>query len=438
MPTLDQLARPPLPSIVNTLEFVTAPRRFTARHGRRYGHAYRLTGSLGDMVFTTCPEHARRVFAADSEALSGFASSVIEALVGRRSILLTSGPRHKRQRKLLTPPLHGARLRAFGQSMQRLADQHVDALRPGDTLRALDLTSAFTLDVIIQTVFGVTEAGEARELRGLIEAFMHTVSPIALFVPRLQSRWFAPWRRFTEAKGRFERWVDAKVSARRQSGQRGDDVLSLLLEARHDDGSEMDEAEVRDQLITLLLAGHETTAVALALCMSRLVRHPEALAKLQGELDAQPDNEALLRLPYLSAFIDETLRLEPLLTDIARVPTAEFALDEELVVTPRQVIIVLIEGIHQDPQLYPEPQLFRPERFLERKYGPHEFAPFGGGVRRCIGAAFSDYETKLMLATLIRKVALSPLRKQPDPRVRRNITMGPKYGVPLRVDHLRS
>jgi len=389
----------------------------------------------GDIVITTDPEHVRRIFSADSDTFRTFSAS-LRGLFGRQSVLLTWGPTHKRQRKLLSPPLSGARLRAFGDTMQQLADRQVDTLQVGRTFRALDLSTAFTLDVIVHTVFGVTGEAEAAELRGLLTTLVHGLPPLAIFAPPLQQPWFPPWRRFLASRAAFDRWVTDKIAARRRAASASADVLSLLLDARYDDGSAMTDEEIRDQLVTLLLAGHETTSIALSLCMSRLARHPAVRARLLDELASPTAGAELARLPYLSAVIDETLRIDPIVSDVARIPNSDFALDDQHTVTPRQLLLVMMEGLHHDPALYPSPETFRPERFLERKFTPFEYAPFGGGVRRCIGAAFSDYETKIMLATLLRRSSLSLVGK-PDRRVRRNITMGPEHGVLMRVDSLR-
>lgn len=437
MTTLDSLPGPRTPGFVNTLEFAFAPRFFTQRHRKKYGRVFRIPAIQGDAIFTTDTEHIRRIFAADSDTFRVLAATSLRALFGRQSVLLTSGPTHRRQRKLLAPPLSGARLRKFAATMQQLADRQVATLRPGQEFRALDLTTAFTLDVIVQTVFGVTGEQEAEQLRELLKTLIHHVPPSALFAPPLQQGWYPPWARYLKARDSFNRWLNAKIATRRRSAESGDDVLSLLLEARFDDGSQMDDEEVHAQLITLLLAGHETTAIALASCMSRLARHPEVRAVLSRELDAALPGDDVQRLPYLSAVIDETLRIDPIVSDVARIPNADFVLDQDLTVTPDQLIIVLIEGVHLDPTLYPDPLRFRPERFLERKYAAHEFMPFGGGVRRCIGAAFSDMETKIMLATLVRRADLALVSQRPERRVRRNITMGPQHGVPMRVQHLR-
>jgi cytochrome P450 len=428
---------PESPALFNMLEFGFAPRRFARRHARRYGRAYSVQSVGARFLFTADPTHVRRIFSADPSTFSSFSAVSLRNIFGPRSVLLTSGPTHTRQRKLLAPPINGARLRAFGATMQQIADHHVDRLEQGQSLRAVDLATEFTLDVIVRTVFGVEREDAARDLKQLLSKLVHTIPPVALFVPRLQDPWFPPWARYQRLRHEFHQWMNRHIAQRRRELARREDVLSLLLQTRYEDGSELEADEICDQLVTLLLAGHETTALTLATCLNRLHRHPEVLDELQRELSQESTPEAVQRLPYLSAVIDETLRIDPIVTDVARVPTANYLLEDDLLVTPKQVILVLIEALHHDPALYPEPERFRPQRFLAQRPSPFEYLPFGGGVRRCLGAAFSDYETKIFLATLLRRTRLSLTRSGHEPRVRRNITMGPKYGVPLRVEQLR-
>lgn len=432
------LPGPNSPGHLNWLEYGFAPRNFTRRHSRTFGPTFLVRGVVGDAIFTSYPEHVKRVFAADSDVFKTLAEVTLKPFFGKSSVLMTSGKVHRAQRKLLSPPLTGARLRAFGASMQAIAERHVAQLVPGQELRTTRLTTAFTLEVIVRTVFGVRSDSEVAQVTQLLHSLTRRVTPLTFFAPVLQRSWFPPWASYLQARAQLKTWLSAQIVRRRREGITGDDVLSLLLETCYDDGSPIDDDEIYDQLVTLLLAGHETTAVALANCVSNLLQHPVVLRRLQDELASVGSApEDVQRLPYLSAVIDETLRMGPIVTDVARVPREDFALDDRLVVTPGQIIIVLIEGLHYDPALYPEPERFRPERFLERKFLPHEFAPFGGGVRRCLGAAFSDYENKILLATLLRRTSLSRTRKGPEPRVRRNITMGPKYGVPVRVVAVR-
>jgi cytochrome P450 len=431
---LTTLPKPKTPQLLGVLEYAFAPRRFAARNAKNLGRVYRVDGATGTIVVTSHPDHVKRVFAAPPETFDTFSQYTLGGILGRRSVLVTAGDTHRRQRKLLAPPLSGARLRAFAATMQEIADRHVDALTPGRELRALDISTDFTLDVIVRTVFGVTEPEEAAHLSSILRAMVDEVPVLAVFQPRLQKAWFPPWHRYMQASQRFDVWLRAKLTERRQREEKGEDVLSLLLQTRAEDASPLEYEELRDQLVTLLLAGHETTSIALASCLEYIHRHPAVLARLRDELASEhSDPEAVQRNAYMSATIDETLRIAPILSDVTRRVREEFWLDDQLRLKAREGVMVLIEALHHDPELYPEPAQFRPERFLERKFATYEYVPFGGGVRRCLGAAFSDYETKILLSTILRGVNLELRRERPDPRVRRNITMGPKFGVPLRV-----
>jgi cytochrome P450 len=410
------------------------PRRFCALNAARYGRSYTLSVGGAPVLVTADPEHVRRIFAAESDVFRSFAEYSLRALFGPRSVLVTHGAAHQKQRKLLGPPLGGARLRSYGPAMEALAQAQLAGVRAGAELSSHALALRFTLDVIVRTVFGLTDAAESETLRALLTELVHALPPSAIFAPQLQQPWFPPWARYLRAQQRFDAWLAPAIRLRRGRPRQGDDVLSLLLEARYDDGNPLEDAEVRDQLVTLLLAGHETTALTLTRCLERLHANPDVLARVRAELDgAGPGPEAVQRLPYLSAVLDETLRVDPIVTDVARVAKQEVPLGNGLVLAPREGVLVMIEALHFDPLLYPEPTRFRPERFLERKYGAHEYAPFGGGVRRCLGAAFSDYESKIFLAMLLRRHRLAPLRPGISRRVRRNLTMGPAHDVPLRV-----
>ena len=431
---LTALPKPKTPQLLGVLEYAFAPRRFAARNAKSLGRVYRVDGATGTIVVTSDPEHVKRVFAAPPETFDTYSQFTLGGILGLQSVLVTAGETHRRQRKLLAPPLTGARLRAFAATMQQIADRHIDTLTPGRELRALDLTTDFTLAVIVRTVFGVTEAAEAAHLSGILRAMVDEVPVIAVFQPRLQKTWFPPWARYLQASRRFDTWLRDKLAHRNQRDEHGDDVLSLLLQTRAEDASPLEYEELRDQLVTLLLAGHETTSIALASCLEHIHRHPAVLTRLRDELRSQgSDPEIVQRNAYLGATIDETLRIAPIVSDVTRRVRQQFSLDEHISLRSKEGVMVLIEALHHDPELYPEPQHFRPERFLERKYATYEYSPFGGGVRRCLGAAFSDYETKILLSTMLRRVSLQLRRTRPDPRVRRNITLGPKHGVPLRV-----
>ncbi len=436
------LAGPRTPGVFNMLYFGFRPIEFAREHVRRYGLAWQLEGLDGRVVFTAKPEHVRRIFSASPDAFDAFAPHPLACLFGPRAVIMVGGATHRRLRRLMMPPLHGARLRAYGEAMASLAEETLSTLRAGESITLRELTTRYTMSVILRTVFGAEAGAEAGAtgLRHVLEAMVDAVTPVTVFSPTaLQRDWFPPWRARTEAYARFDAWVADALATRRRRATPGDDVFSLLLEARDEDGAPMSDEEVRDQLLTLLLAGHETTATALANAVQRLLLAPSVYARLRDELgpSALTPEEAQSK-PYLGAVLDETLRIDPIVTDVMRIVREPFELDADLVLPRGTQLSVIVEALHKIPALYPEPERFRPERFLERRYAPHEFAPFGGGVRRCLGAAFSDYESRVFLAAFARRVDATLARGAPDPRVRRNITMGPRRGVPVRIEAVRA
>lgn len=423
---------PRLPAAVQTAWFLGHPRSFNDVMRRRYGDQFAVPSLNGVVVLGCTPAHARQMFTADPDTFRTFATGTLGSVLGDGSVLVTWGGPHKKLRKLLQPPFHGARMRGFARTMQQVTREHVARLVPGQPVRMHDVTTGISLDVILRTVFGVDGAA-MDEGRQLLSTLLAMVSPLVLFSSQFQRDWFPPWRRLQEARRRYDAMVQRLVEARRASGEHGEDILGMLLDASWDDGEPLTVGEISDQLLTLLVAGHETTAISLAWAVHDLYQQPAALGRLRDELAPlgdDPEPEAVTRQPFLGAVCDESLRLRPIVTDVIRTLREPFDFGGYRL--PAGIGVgVIIESIHSDPAIYPEPDAFRPERFLERRPGPFEFLPFGGGHRRCIGAAFSDQEARLVLGTLATRLDLEPLRR--DERVRRNITMGPRYGVPARV-----
>lgn len=422
----------------STYRLIRAPYAFYEAQ-RVHGDYVTVPAPNGTVIVAMTPKAAKEVFQADPTALDAFAVQATIPLLGQ-SLLTTSGDKHRRDRKLLTPPFHGERMRAYGEAMRALTLQHTASWRPGDRVRAHATTTAISLDVILRTVFGVTEGPAFEEGRRVLHDMLAGFSPLVAFTNKLQRGWFPPWRRFLAARERYYALVDREIAARRANAEPGEDILGLLLASKYDDGSAMTDAQIRDQLLTILFAGHETTAIALAWALYSLVRNPEVLARLRAELaanaadgaNASPD--ALAKLPYLQAVCDETLRLHTIVPDTLRRPNRPLTLGTQEVPVGYDIGVAIC-AIHSDPSVYPEPTAFRPERFLERRPTPFEFMPFGGGHRRCLGAAFSDYEMRIVLATLVSRFDLEAAGD--DWPTRRNVTMGPANGVPLRVVGLR-
>jgi cytochrome P450 len=428
---------PRAPAFWQTLRFASSPREYSLEIVARYGPVSRFRALNGKGISVCDPALAREVFAADP---SGFESlSVLGELFGSRSVLATSGAVHKRQRKLLNPRFHGTRIKALLEVMQRVVwDRLSDfdrAVKSGEIVAMADFSQALTLDVILETTFGASPGLDRPASREILQGLILGLSPMFVFAPPLRSSLFPPWRTFVRRRAAFDAWVDGIAAGRRESGVYGDDILGMLLEARYDDGSAMDDAEIRAQLMTLLIAGHETTAVAFSWAIYWLLREPSTLARLRGDLDAlgpNPAPEAIVRLPYLGAVVSETLRIEPVVTDVARICRKPLPLGNWCV-PEGELALVNVSAILADAALFPDPRKFMPERFLDRTYSASEFMPFGGGSRRCLGAAFAEAELAIALASVASRWQLELASQRPERAVRRNITMGPKDKVRVRV-----
>jgi cytochrome P450 len=377
----------------------------------------------------------KTVFTGDpQQLLAGKNNEILRPLLGDRSVLLLDGAAHMRQRRLMLPPFHGERMKAYGETMREVAERHVAAWPRGTAFPAAPSMQAITLEIILRTVFGLEDEERIERigapLRRLLDATASQPRLLALQItssdnPRPRS----PWGRFNKLVAAADRVIYAELHDRRAQpeGASHDDILSMLLEARDEEGRPLTDRELRDELMTLLLAGHETTATALSWTLERLVRHPAVLERLLvegGEVGAAP---------YLDATIKESLRLRPVVTAVGRHLTAPLEVGGHLL--PAGVSInPSIYLLHRRPDLYPEPEAFRPERFLDNPPGTYEWIPFGGGVRRCLGASFALYEMKIVLQVILARASLVP-QHGPDERiVRRAITFAPNRGARIAVE----
>ena len=433
-------ALPPGPSLPRPLlvgRFVFQPTSFLVDCERRYGEYFTLRLS-GDrtMVVTSDPEAVKTVFTGDpAQMLAGKNNDILRPLLGDRSVLLLDGAEHMRQRRLMLPPFHGERMKAYGETMRAVAEEQVDAWPRGETFAAAPSMQAITLEIILRTVFGLEDAARIERvgapLRRLLDAAASQPRLLALQVTSSENpRSRSPWGRFNRLVAAADRVVYEEIHARRAQADTGthDDILSMLLEARDEDGQPLTDRELRDELMTLLLAGHETTATALSWTLERLVRHPDVVARLREERRAGDEAS-----PYLEATIKEALRLRPVVTAVGRHLTAPLPIGGHLL--PAGVSInPSIYLLHRRPDLYPEPEAFRPERFLENPPGTYQWIPFGGGVRRCLGASFALYEMKIVLQTVLDRVALVPQRGSDERVTRRAITFAPNRGARIAVE----
>ena len=402
----------------------------------RYGDTYRLPTVLGPVVVTGDPEGVRAIFSADADTFIPYQPDLTAPILGDTSLVLVSGARHRRDRKLLSPPFQGARMRAYGAVMADSARRAVAEWTMGTPFKMLDATQGISLDVILQAVIGVDHASpQGQAVREAVIRFMGSVRPQFIFLRWMRRDFFgtSAWARFKKAREHLDSVLFALMAERRREPAERDDILSLMMRARYEDGGAMSDTELRDELLTLLTAGHETTAVMLAWAFYWLHRDPEELGRVLAEIDAlgpSPDAEAIAALPYLDAVCQETLRIHPVVPEILRVLVQPLQMLDWTLPAGTAVMASAIM-LHNREDLYPEPTRFRPSRFLERKFTPFEYIPFGGGARRCIGASFALYEMKIVLATILRSHRIRLVSAAKVSPARRGATMGPPNGIPM-------
>ena len=378
-------------------------------------------------------EGARQVFTADPNGYEVFWKESFAGLMGDESVWVLIGDRHRRERLLFSPAVHANYFRVYGRMIQEITRFHIGQWKAGETFRAIETTLAISLDIIMRLVFGVEEDIPMEEGRKVLNDSTGAIHPLIVFFPALQKSWFPLWKRYDNARATMYCWTDRLMQERRARGNAAGDVLSVLMNACDDKGNPVSNDYIHTELNSILSAGHETTATALAWALYELSLHPEVLAKLRAELESLEgglDPEKLLTLPYLGAVVYETIRLHPILAECARIPMQPMEILGRTI-QAGQALVVSIVNIHHDPILYPEPNIFRPERFIERKYNVFEFLPFGGGHRRCMGAGLAEYSLRIALAEMVMSWDFESAGKDRD--VRRNIAMGPRHGVRLRV-----
>lgn len=380
----------------------------------------------------------------------GVLNRLLAQVVGEHSILMLEPAPHRARRRLLTPPFHGDRLRAYGELIIGLTGSALTDLCRGDRFDTRERMQRITMGVILTAVFGLHEGDRYRRLEALLHRSLALRSgrfgSLLLFFPLLR-RNAGPWSpggRLQRIEQEIRALLLQEVAERRQvlaAGEQRADVLSLLMACRDEQGQGLSDDELHDELITLLFAGHETTATALTWALYWIHRQLPVRDRLLQELkvleqtDTGTDPEAISRLPYLGAVVNEVLRIHPVaMLMFPRLVEQPLTLAGHAF-EPGDVLLGCIQAVHERPDLYPEPQRFEPERFLSRSYGPAEFLPFGGGARRCIGAALAVFEMKLILATLLQRYSLElcPSSDRPIPPRRRGFTLGPARPVRLRL-----
>ncbi|EAW37494.1 cytochrome P450 [Lyngbya sp. PCC 8106] len=408
-----------------------------------------VTGGVG-LIFVNSPEGMQELLTRDTKEFyaPGSINEILKPLLGEQSVMLLDGDRHKRQRKLLMPPFHGERMRTYGELILNITQQATAKLKPGQPFIARNAMQEITLAVILQAVFGIYEGSRYDKLKQLITSLLAvTDSPVSsslLFFTSLQKDWgaWSPWGRFLRMRQKVDQLLFAEIEERRQNwDENRTDILNLMMAARDEDGQPMADEELRDELLTLLVAGHETTATAMAWALYWIHRQPEVYQKLIQELESLPENAdpmTIFRLPYLTAVCNEALRIYPvaMLTfpRVTKEPTQLLGYELEANIGLAGCIYLL----HHREDLYPEPKQFKPERFLERKFSPYEFLPFGSGARQCIGMALAQFEMKLALAQILLDYDLTLLEKRPVKAARRGVTLSPVGGIKMMMNGKRT
>ena len=436
---------PKIPALLQALLIGFWPRRFQDYCARHYGDCFTTwIPRLPPFVRCSNPEDIRTVFEADGEKVHA-ANRPLNLVLGENSLLILHGDRHARDRRLLGALLHGEPMRQYCEMMIAETDRAIDRWPLGRQFQIHPKMQHIALNVIMRAVFGDDAGPEMGELRERLRELLGVAAGTLWMVPWLRTIGgrFSLLARIRQARCRVDELLTEVLVRRRQNDTRGrDDIFSLLIEGAHDNGCDLSDQEIRDETITLLVVGHETTATALAWTITRVHEHADVVTAAKKELDevlagGKPTPSKLESLRYLDAIIRETLRLNPVVPDVGRLVSRPIRIGGyEL---PAGVIVVpSIDLTHRNPEVWPEPEKFRPERFLERRPGPYEFFPFGGGIRRCIGMSFALFETKVVLARVLSRC---DLRLAPGyrPRMkRRAITMAPSRGAPAVMDRCRA
>ena len=427
---------PRVPPALQLLKWVFAPLPFMQACADRYGDTFTVR-QLGfpPMVFFTDPGAIRQIFTGDPDQFRcGKANAVFEVFFGPNSLLLLDGARHRRERRLLMPPFHGERMRLYGEMMCEIADRSIDAWPVDTSFPIYARLQDITLEIMLRVVFGVADESRLFRLRAAV------VEALGLFDVGNPLRPIKAWWRFGRVRREIHELLHDEVRRRRAARPEDrTDIMSMLVTARDEDGLPMTDEEVRDEMFTMLVAGHETTATLMAWVIHRLLEHPDVLAAARAEVASvvgngphlpPPTADQIARLGYLDAVIKETARLHPIVPIVVRQLETDHTVGSAAL--PAGCIAApCIYLVHRRPDLWPEPNSFDPRRFVGRHTDPYTFFPFGGGVRHCLGAAFATYEMKIVLARVLSRMNLRPDPDYAVRVVRRGLALGPSSGLPV-------
>jgi cytochrome P450 len=427
---------PRLPRPIQSLLALFRPieTRLTAR--RRYGALFRSNDSIAGQVFHVADrELVGEMFKwKPAQYNVGEPRQIMEPVTGPTSILLLDGDRHLRMRKLMLPPFHGEAIAQYEQLIEEITNREIDGWKPGDVIRTRSVAQTITMEVIIRAVFGITDRERVAELKRLLPR-MSSINPLLAFdLVRRDFGRFSPGGRFLRVHERVDEMLYEQIEQRRSdpASDGRSDILTLLLSAHDEDGNPLSGQELRDELVTLLLAGHETTATSIGWAFERLLRAPRALERLTAEARSGVSTE------YVDAVIKETLRLRPVVTEVFRATSEPTVLGGYLFEAGTQLAASILL-VQLDPELYPpDPHTFRPERFLDGAPEPYTWVPFGGGVRRCLGAAFAQLEMKVVISAILARAQLKAPRERAEKARFRGVTVNPSRGGEAIVESVAS
>jgi cytochrome P450 len=442
---------PKTPNFLQILNWVISPMSYMEKCAKTYGDTFtlKLDTKNQPIIFTSNTQAIQQILTKDTKELDapGELSSLLESLLGKNSVITLSGEEHQRQRQLMMPPFHGERMRSYSQVIMDVTQEVMSQYPIGSTVNIRSITQNITLKVIMEAVFGLYEGYRAEKIQQLLGELLEKASSrfsvLLLYFPSLQ-RDFGPidmWGKQMRIQEEVDKLLYEEIQDRRKNPDPSrTDILSLLMDAKYEDGQAMTDVELRDELMTLLVAGHETTATALAWSLYWVHKLPSVREKLLVEIDSlgeNPDSSTVFKLPYLNAVYSETLRIYPvaMLTFARRVKTPISISNYDL--EPGAVIMGSIYLTHHREDIYPEPKQFKPERFLEKQFSPYEFLPFGGGARRCIGLAFAQLEMKLALVKILSSYDLELVDNGDVKPQRRGLVTGPNRPIEMIVKNKR-
>lgn len=435
-------AGPRLPNAVQMTAWLARPIPFIERCRRQFGTVFTLRFiQYEPLVVIAEPSMIKEIFSGPTDVLwAGQSNAILAPFLGETSVLCADGSTHQRLRKLMMPAFHGERMQAFGQTMLDVADEVVDRMPIGKPFPIHPHMQEITLEVILRTIFGVSDNQRLAELSDLVRASLDLLSWPPMLFPQMQKDYgaWSPWGRFLRISAGVDRILQAEIDDRRsKTHDRRDDVLTALVSSRDEQGLGLSDQEIKEQLVTLLVAGHETTATSLAWAVNGLLDEPAFARELAAEVarathDGALEADRVVKLELLDATVKEALRLLPVIPFVGRTLQTPFRIGN-LDLPAGAIAAPSIYLAHHDERSFPDSKRFDPKRFLRERPTPFEYFPFGGGGRRCLGAAFATYEMKMVLATMVSRLALARGTTRPTGVVRRSITFAPSGGLPVRV-----